>query len=183
MTAEERLQFALWLQDAEKQNTRVLKELMVEHGPIRYRDENNSEYIAGFVPTEKKFYPYTCNVAIEPFEIIISSSTDNHFGISLKQLSESEQFRFGVAFQIALAMATGLKFVVIDRADILDKERRKMLTGLLVNSGMDQAIVLATSEKPLTSITPHGVKFVSLVEMMKPCEAAPVAQLDRSSAF
>jgi len=64
MTAEERLRFALWLQEAEKQNTRVLKELMVEHGPIRYRDENESEYVAGFVPTEKRFYPYQDSVSI-----------------------------------------------------------------------------------------------------------------------
>lgn len=58
MTAEERLQFALWLQEAEKQNTKVLKEVMVERGPVRYRDENQHEYIADFVPVEKKFYPY-----------------------------------------------------------------------------------------------------------------------------
>jgi hypothetical protein len=64
MTAEERLRFALWLQEAEKQNTRVLKELMVEQGPIRYRDENKGEYVAGFVPTEKKFYPYQDGVSI-----------------------------------------------------------------------------------------------------------------------
>lgn len=35
MTAEERLRFALWLQEAEKQNTKVLKGSMVESGPIR----------------------------------------------------------------------------------------------------------------------------------------------------
>jgi hypothetical protein len=64
MTAEQRLRFALWLQEAEKQNTKVLKDLMVEHGPIRYRDENESEYVAGFVPTEKKFYPYQDGVSI-----------------------------------------------------------------------------------------------------------------------
>jgi hypothetical protein len=64
MTPEQRLRFALWLQEAEKQNTRVLKELMVEHGPIRYRDENESEYVAGFVPTEKRFYPYQDGVSI-----------------------------------------------------------------------------------------------------------------------
>jgi len=58
MTAEQRLRFALWLQEAEKQNTRVLKDLLAEHGPIRYRDENQNEYLAGFVPAEKKFYPY-----------------------------------------------------------------------------------------------------------------------------
>jgi hypothetical protein len=64
MTPEQRLRFALWLQEAEKQNTRVLKELMVEQGPIRYRDENESEYVAGFVPTEKRFYPYQDCVSI-----------------------------------------------------------------------------------------------------------------------
>jgi PD-(D/E)XK nuclease superfamily len=58
MSAEERLAFALWLQEAEKQNTRVLKDFMVERGQVRYRDENQSEYVADFVPTEKKFYPY-----------------------------------------------------------------------------------------------------------------------------
>jgi hypothetical protein len=58
MTAEERLKFGLWLQEAEKQNTKVLRDLMVESGPVRYRDENQNEYVADFVPVEKKFYPY-----------------------------------------------------------------------------------------------------------------------------
>lgn len=64
MTAEERLRFALWLQEAEKQNTSVLKDLMVEHGGIRYRDGNQGEYVADFVPVEKKFYPYDVAVGI-----------------------------------------------------------------------------------------------------------------------
>jgi hypothetical protein len=64
LTPEQRLRFALWLQEAEKQNTRVLKELMVEHGQIRYRDDNEREYVAGFVPTEKRFYPYQDGVSI-----------------------------------------------------------------------------------------------------------------------
>jgi len=64
MTAEGRLRFAIWLQEAEKQNTRVLKDVMVERGPIRYRDENLGEYFAEFVPVEKKFYPYRDAVSI-----------------------------------------------------------------------------------------------------------------------
>jgi PD-(D/E)XK nuclease superfamily len=64
MTAEERLRFALWLQEAEKQNTRVLKDLMVERGPIHYRDGNQEEYSADFVPVEKRFYPYRNAAAI-----------------------------------------------------------------------------------------------------------------------
>jgi hypothetical protein len=58
MTAEQRLRFALWLQEAEKQNTKVLKDLMVEREPIHYHDGNEGEYVADFVPVEKKFYPY-----------------------------------------------------------------------------------------------------------------------------
>jgi len=64
MTAEQRLRFALWLQEAEKQNTKVLKDIMVERGPIHYRDGNEGEYLAVFVPVEKKFYPYGDAVAI-----------------------------------------------------------------------------------------------------------------------
>jgi len=76
----------------------------------------------------------------------------------LKYLSESEQFRFGVAFKIALAIAmvTGLQFVVIDRADVLGKEKRRMLTSLLLNSKFDQAIVLATSEEAPPLIMHQG---------------------------
>ena len=64
MTAEERLRFALWLQEAEKQNTKVLKDLLVERGPIRYCDGNQRECVADFVPVEKNLYPYRDAVAI-----------------------------------------------------------------------------------------------------------------------
>ena len=64
LSAEERLRFALWLQEAEKHNTKVLKDVMVERGPIRSRDGNEGEYLADFVPIEKKFYPYRDAVSI-----------------------------------------------------------------------------------------------------------------------
>ncbi len=116
-------------------------------------------------------FGYTCSFALGPFEIRVNSSKETHFGLSLKHLSESEQFRFGVAFQIALAIVTGLRFVVIDRADLLDKEKRKTLTSLLLNSELEQAIVLATSEDAPPLIVPQGVKFLGLDERMKRSEA------------
>jgi hypothetical protein len=64
LTPEQRLRFALWLQEAEKHNTRLLKELKVEHGPIRYWNGNQSEYVAGFAPIEKKFYPHQDSASI-----------------------------------------------------------------------------------------------------------------------
>jgi DNA repair exonuclease SbcCD ATPase subunit len=113
-------------------------------------------------------FGYSCSIVLEPFELRVSSSSDARLGFSLKHLSESERFRFVVAFQIALAIVTGLRFVVIDRADVLDKERRKLLTALLMNSELDQAIVFATSDEPPLSIVPQGVKFLSLIEGTKP---------------
>jgi len=47
---------------------------------------------------------------------------------------------------------------VIDCADVL-------------NSKLDQAIILATSEEAPPLIAPQGVKFLSLVEGIKPGEA------------
>jgi predicted nuclease with TOPRIM domain len=113
-------------------------------------------------------FRYSCSIAFEPFEIRVSPSEENRTGLSLKHLSESERFRFGAAFQIALAIVTGLRFVVIDRADMLDKEKRKMLTGLLLNSELDQAIILATSDEAPPLSVPKGVKFVSWAGGVKP---------------
>ena len=58
MTPERRLRFALWLQQAERHNTSVLKDLVTERGPIHYCDENQVEYVAAFEAVEKKSYPY-----------------------------------------------------------------------------------------------------------------------------
>lgn len=63
-----------------------------------------------------------------------------------RQLSESEAFRFSVAFQIALAEATGMNFVVIDRSDMLLVDLRSTLLEMLLNSKLDQAIVLVAGE-------------------------------------
>ena len=123
-------------------------------GRMRSFTESLNQHLAVF--------GYACNFTLEPFEVRVNSSCDNQYDKSLRQLSESEKLRFGVAFQTALAKATGLRFVVIDRADVLDKEKRKMLTSLLLNSKLDQAIVLATGEEPPPANVPPGVEFLEL---------------------
>jgi len=96
---------------------------------------------------------------------VVSSPAD-HSGFSLKQFSESERFRFSIAFQLALATETGIRFVVIDRADVLDNGKRKLLTALLLNNNLEQVIVLATREEGTPSQVPEGVKFLSLSRQM-----------------
>ena len=71
--------------------------------------------------------------------------------------------------------------MAINRADVLDRERRKLLTGLLVNSERDQAIVFATSEGAPPSVELPGVKFLSFVEGIKPREALVNTALQRPS--
>ena len=88
MTAEERLRFALWLQEAEKQNTKVLKDLLVERGLVRYRDDNQVEYFADFEPVEKKFFPYE-EAAVAVDEWLRTHPEDKEFakGLTVSGLS------------------------------------------------------------------------------------------------
>jgi DNA repair exonuclease SbcCD ATPase subunit len=157
-----------------KTKIRLLDRLTEFFGPNGATMHQSSGRIGSFTEDLKRHlaaFRYSCSIVLEAFELRVGSSRDDRLGFSLKQLSESERFRFSVAFQIALAIVTGLRSVVIDRADVLDKDRRKLLTGLLMNSGLDQAIVLATSDEAPPSIVPQGVKFLNLIEGTKPDKA------------
>jgi DNA repair exonuclease SbcCD ATPase subunit len=147
--------------EARIDSLRRLIEFFGPNGALMSRAGSRMQSFTEHLNRHLAAFGYTCNLALDPFEISVVSK-DSHCSLPLRQLSGSEQFRFGVAFQIALAMVTGLRFVVIDRADVLDKEKRKMLAGLLVNGGLDQAIVLATSEDAVATGVPAGVKFLEL---------------------
>jgi DNA repair exonuclease SbcCD ATPase subunit len=123
------------------------------HSRIGSFTQKLNQYLAAF--------GYRCRLSLEPLEIRVQFQQQPS-DLSLRQLSESEQFRFVIAFQIALALATGLGFVALDRADVLDTERRKMLTAMLVAGELDQAIVLATSDQAAPAGAPVGVKFFDL---------------------
>ena len=125
-------------------------------------------------------FGYACNLMLEPFEIRVSASGGGP-GLVLRQLSESERFRFGIAFELALATATGIRFIAIDRADVLDRAKRKELTSLLLSSEIEQAIVLATGEEHPPASLPAGVRFFDLPQATKSSQAhsleAPSPQL------
>jgi DNA repair exonuclease SbcCD ATPase subunit len=143
-----------------------LVEFLGPTGAMMVQASGRIKSFAQCLNTHLAAFGYASDFILDPFEIRVISSTDNHCALSLKQLSESERFRFSIAFQIALATTTGLRFVVIDRADILDKQKRKLLTALLLSSNIEQAIVLATGEKGTPSQVPEGVKFLNLSERM-----------------
>jgi DNA repair exonuclease SbcCD ATPase subunit len=146
-----------------------LVEFLGPHGAMMAQACGRIGSFAESLNTHLAAFGYACNFTLDPFEIRLISSPGADPGFCLRQLSESERFRFSIAIQLAVASATEIRFVVIDRADLLDKEKRKLLTALLSSSAIDQAIVLATGEESAPPQVPEGVKFMSLTEQ-KPSE-------------
>ncbi len=54
---EEHLRYLLWLREAEKTTSDVLKDTVRELGPVQCQDQNGITYCAGFTPTPKTEYP------------------------------------------------------------------------------------------------------------------------------
>jgi DNA repair exonuclease SbcCD ATPase subunit len=108
-------------------------------------------------------FGYQCVIALEPYQIRFTDGDGAWLPREVNQLSESERFRFAVAFQIALAEVTGTNLILIDRADVLDRESRRQLTAMLMATEC-QAIVASTSTDPLPAEVPEGVRFFSLAQ-------------------
>jgi hypothetical protein len=110
-------------------------------------------------------FGFVTQFSLDPYDLQVGNlnAGEKHWARSLKQLSESEAYRFGIAFEVALAEATGVNFCIIDRSDMLQNNARRELAGALLESGLEQAIVLCTSTDPLPATAPDGVKFFQLV--------------------
>jgi len=93
---------------------------------------------------------YSLEMVLEPdFAIFVS-----HDGVrtDLKRLSSSERMRVGVVLQSVLVGLTGLRFMVVDNVDLLDKTNRDLFLDALLSmrDDFDQIICLST-------IGPNGV--------------------------
>lgn len=111
-----------------------------------------------------KYFGFTMGMELEPFSFVFGELESTVLPRSTHELSESERFRFSVAFQIALAQVTGIGLVVVDRADVLDREARRQMTKMLFDSGIEQAIVCSTTSDPMPAAVPEGVKFFQLAQ-------------------
>jgi len=107
-------------------------------------------------------FGFHCTLSLDPYSITVAH-LEGKSGLKLNQLSESQRFRFGIAFQVALAEVTGVRLVVIDRADMLSNEARGQLIHELEESKLDQAFILATGD-PFSGDLPEvpGVAFFEL---------------------
>lgn len=91
---------------------------------------------------------YRCHISIDPYVFAIAfRAGDKEAVVPLAHLSKSQRYRFATAFQVALAIVSDFRFVVVDEADIFDSQSRGGLFQSVMNGELHQAIVLVTDER------------------------------------
>jgi DNA repair exonuclease SbcCD ATPase subunit len=106
---------------------------------------------------------YQLELILDPdFTIFV---THDGVRIDLKRLSSSERQRIGIVLQDAIVQLSGLRFLIIDNADILDPDNRALLMECLLAMAddYDQIIVLSTIG-PAGVTNPH-IQGVGVYEL------------------
>lgn len=135
-----------------KQQLAALEQLLTYFGPGQegVKMQLLAEYIKPFEASMNEVlgaWGYQCLFSIEPYGFLVVEEGGKQ-GRDLRLLSRSERYRFTVAFQVALAGVSGIRFVVIDEADLLLAGNRNSMMAALYNSEhLDQAIVLASDDR------------------------------------
>ncbi len=80
---------------------------------------------------------------------------DGDTPLYLERLSESEKLRIGVAIGAAVALSTGVKILLVDRADLLDEGNREaFLRGIAaMRNSIETSILCSTSQRNTVSST------------------------------
>jgi DNA repair exonuclease SbcCD ATPase subunit len=139
-----------------KEKSALLEKLVAYFGPSGVQATLLQEYVGAFKESMNKVlesWGYRCLLTFDPkfFFGIVTEGPTGAIVWDLKTLSKSERYRFAIAFQVALAMHTGFRFVVIDETDMLDKEGKGGLMQQIIDSDLDQAILVGTDERDTIS--------------------------------
>lgn len=119
-----------------------LEKLCTELGPKGIRLKALDAAIGTFTGKINAFtepFGWTVSFEMDPWKVLINGRPSQAY-------SESEQFRIGIAIQLAIAELSGLSFAVIDRLDMLDIQNRALATKMIFACSVDQVIILATRE-------------------------------------
>ncbi len=84
-------------------------------------------------------FGWTFKVQVEPWQVMANDRP-------VQSYSWSEQYRIGIALQLAIAKLSGLDFAIVDELDLLDAANRKILFQMLYNADLGQIVILATRE-------------------------------------
>lgn len=145
-----------------------LEELVKYFGPAEGGVQARllSEHVGGFQQSMNKVlanWGYECSLQFEPylFGIVRGDKV-----LSIQILSESEKHQFAIAFQVALAIHSGLLFAVVDASEIYDAVGRKQMFGALLNAGLDQVIVLGTDQRTDVPANPDLAYYMFSAEII-----------------
>jgi tetratricopeptide (TPR) repeat protein len=139
----------------EEQNARVndLESLCSYWGPRGVKSRLIAENIDSFQESANSVlgkWGYSIRLQFEPWSFDVATPDTDGKYLPLKELSGSELFRFCVSFQVAVAVASKIRMVLIDAADILAQSQQGQgilmgtLKSLIDTKVLDQAIVLST---------------------------------------
>ncbi len=84
-------------------------------------------------------FGWTLKLQVEPWQVLANDRP-------VQSYSWSEQYRIGIALQLAIAKLSGLDFAIVDELDLLDAANRKLLFQMLYTSEVGQLLILATRE-------------------------------------
>jgi len=93
---------------------------------------------AAIAPTVSPF-GYTVKFSVDPWGVVVNDRP-------VETYSRSEQYRIGIGIQLAVAQLSGLSFAVVDELDVLDAANRRILSGWLYQTPVEQVVILGTRE-------------------------------------
>jgi hypothetical protein len=117
-------------------------ELLAPKGPVRASiiGGKSAELVTELNETAGRF-GMQFTIEFEPFRFLVN-------GRKPSLLSNSEQLRAGMAFQVAAAKMSGLNFACIDNVDMLDTPGRSVFTKVIRQGIIGQLFVAATLKVP-----------------------------------
>ncbi len=123
----------------EVERLETLVELLGPKGArVKALEDAMARFLAAVNPYLKPF-GWKLGISVDPWEVFANKRP-------VETYSKSERHRIGIAVQLAIAMLSGLKFCVIDELDVLDVGNRNIVTKMLLESPLEQIIILSTRE-------------------------------------
>ena len=119
-----------------------LEALVEELGPNGVRVPALAAALGKFESATVRYlqpFGWAVQFQVDPWQVIVNTRP-------VETYSRSEQYRIGIALQLAIAQLSGLNFAIVDETDMLDTENRKALTHLLLTAPVDQILILGTKE-------------------------------------
>ena len=84
-------------------------------------------------------FGFTLAISADPWEVIVDLGSGE--GVRFEMLSKGQRLFTGLAFQLALAKVSGLGFVVVDDVEAVVGQARRLLTGVVMTSDLEQILV------------------------------------------